>query len=136
MVMKKILIIFIIFFPFFLFSDLIEVVPRPVNNIVGTDKIVVRGDYNSVNSEIRITVSQNGNVRYYSPIILRTELDGYYAHGVELFNGLNTIKLESKTSSGWTGDVVAEKQVTYSPTITVDNKFILCKRHGLLQFDL
>jgi len=116
--MKKILIILMIFSPFLLFSDLIEIVPKPVNNIVGTDKIVVRGDYDSGNSEIRIAVSQNGNIRYYSPIILHTELDGYYVHGVELFNGLNTIKLESKTTNDWPGVVVAEKQVTYYSTGT------------------
>ncbi|HSW59746.1 MAG TPA: hypothetical protein VLJ60_03050, partial [bacterium] len=114
--MRKIVMFFIFLVPFMVFSDLIEVVPRPVNNIVGTDKIVVRGDYDSVNSEIRIAVSQNGNVRYYSPVILRTELNGYYVHGVELFDGSNTIKLERKTLNGWTGNIIATKAVTYSST--------------------
>jgi len=83
--MKRIifLIVFCFVAPIFAVTT-IEVVPRPVDGVVGTDKIVVRGLYEPNGNNIRIHVRSNGSLdRYYDPIILDSMANlatGYYKY--------------------------------------------------------
>ncbi|MBP5406474.1 hypothetical protein J6Z19_04920 [bacterium] len=127
--MKKIIFLIVFCFVFPIFADgisngivptfiNIEIVPIPIKGVVGTDKIVIRGFYNSEDQNIRIRVlSDNLPEQYFSPTILKSideEADGFYLHDVQISSGNNTIILEKQTDEGdWTE--VSKKSVKYDP---------------------
>ena len=120
--MKRIifLIVFCFVAPIFAVTT-IEVVPRPVEGVVGTDKIVVRGLYEPNGNDIRIHVRSNGSLdRYYYPTILDSMANlatGYYKYGVKLSKKgeeyTNTITLEESIDGEWTP--VKTMYVEYNP---------------------
>ncbi len=102
--MKKQWVFFVLsgLLPLFLFSADIEVVPAPIDNSVGTKSVVVRGDYMTTNP-LRIKVTAGSSSAYFKAEVLQTpEEEGYYAHGVQLFEGgSNTITLQEMISGVW-----------------------------------
>ena len=70
--MKKIIFIIVFCFVVPIFAvTTIEVVPRPVEGVVGTDEIVARGLCEPNGNDICIHARSNGSFdRYYDPIIL------------------------------------------------------------------
>ena len=120
--MKRIifLIVFCFVAPIFAVTT-IEVVPRPVEGVVGTDKIVVRGLYEPNGNDIRIHVRSNGSLdRYYYPTILDSMANlatGYYKYGVKLSKKgeeyTNTITLEESINGEWTP--IKTMDVEYNP---------------------
>ncbi len=112
--MKKLLSVLIVgMFPFLVFSaPMLEIVPSPVDGQVGVGKVVVRGSYSSVGEPLRIVVANGSESRFYSPVVLQTEVSGYYQHGVELFKNSNSIMLEKKVGGSWTE--IEEISVNYA----------------------
>ena len=113
--MKKIICLIVVCFMFPIFADgkidilpkpmKIEIVPRPVNDIiVGTDRIVVRGFYNSNGKKLKITVENSDSNKDYFPIILDSideTHEGFYQYGVTLSKGNNRITLKELANGDW-----------------------------------
>ena len=100
--MKKIIFLIIFCFVLPIFADgIIEIVPRPVNGVVGTDKIVIRGFHNSYGKKLKIIVEHSGVPTEYFPTVLNSVDYGFYQRDVVLSEGNNTIVLKKLIDGGW-----------------------------------
>ena len=69
--MRKIIFLIVFCFMFPVFAEAtIEIIPKPINGVVATNKVAVRGFYNSNVKKLRIRVEPQGTTEAYSPVIL------------------------------------------------------------------
>ena len=115
--MKKILFLIAFCLVIPIFADgIIEIVPNPISGVVGIDKIVVRGFYNSYGKKLKIILEHSGVSSEYFPTVLNNADHGFYQRDVVLSEGDNTIVLKELIDGGWSEiDSINVKYETGTP---------------------